>query len=174
MKRQDDSSEPDATTNSVRLFELLAHRGIDAETIEHPAAMTCADILEYSLPAPACKNLFLKDSRNKLWLLIALPETTVHLKKLAEKIDAPELRFAQAALLEETLGVKPGSVTLFGILNDTTKRVTVLIDKAIYEKERVGFHPFYNTATTFIKTADIDTFVKACGSPQKEIDFDEA
>ncbi len=54
------------------------------------------------------------------------------------------------------------------------KRVTVLIDRAIYGHKRVGFHPLYNTATTFIKTEDIDTFIQACGSPQKEIDFNEA
>ncbi len=120
MNRQDDPSEPDPTTPSA-LFELLAHRGIEAETFEHPAAMTCEDILKHSLPAPVCKNLFLKDSRNKLWLLIALPETTVHLKTLAKRIDAPELRFAKAELLKEVLGVEPGSVTLFGIVNDTAQ-----------------------------------------------------
>lgn len=174
MNRQDDQAEPERTANSARLFELLAHLNVAVETIEHPVAMTCADILACSLPAPACKNLFLKDSRNNLWLLVALPETTVHLKKLAKVIDAPELRFAHADLLREVLGVEPGSVTLFGILNDTGKRVTVLIDNAVYTKERVGFHPFYNTATTFIKTADINTFIQACGLPQKVIDFNEA
>ena len=156
-----------------QLFSQLDTLGIDSDTIEHIPVMTVKDTHGLSLPHAVCKNLFLKDRRKKLWLLIALPDTVVNLKKLAKKIDAPELRFAGPEQLYEVLGVKPGAVTLFGILNDTDHKVTVLIDNSIFDQERVGFHPFHHSATTFIPTKDILPFITACGSPHQEIDFHE-
>ena len=157
-----------------KLFDFLRLHTIAAETIEHAPARTVEDTKGLSLPHTVCKNLFLKDRRKKLWLLVALPDTKIQLKKLAKEIDAPELRFAQPELLKEVLGVEPGAVSLFGILNDTDKRVTILIDKRIFTYKTIGFHPYVHNKTTFIKTMDIYPFIKACGFSYKEIEFDEA
>ena len=168
-----DPPEPELMQTQEDLFEFLDTLDIVEETIEHIPVMTVKDTYALTLPDPVCKNLFLKDRRKNLWLLIALPDTVVNLKKLAKHLDAPELRFADADLLYKTLGVKPGAVSLFGIINDHAHKVTVLIDKAILKQERVGFHPFDHSATTFIRTQDIHPFITACGSPLKEIDCNE-
>ena len=155
-----------------KLFLLFEELDIESETIEHQPVMTVEDTKALSLPMPVCKNLFLKDRRKRLYLLIALPTTKIHLKSLAKKINAPELRFAEPALLK-VLDVEPGAVSLFGIMNDTENKVTVLLDAAILKKGNVGFHPFVHEATTFIKSTDIYPFLEACGAKTKEIDFEE-
>jgi Ala-tRNA(Pro) deacylase len=156
------------------LFKFLDAEGIAHQTIEHKAAKTIEDIESVALPGPACKNLFLKDSAKKFWLVVALPHTKISLKELGKKLNAPELRFAQADLLKKYLGCEPGAVSLFCILNDHDKNVTVLLDKSLLSEELVGFHPFRNTASTFINPRDCLRFLKAAAVPYKEINFDEA
>lgn len=168
-------SRSDWPISQQELFAFLDQLGIETETIEHAPAMTVQDTYGLKLPDPVCKNLFLKDRRKKLWLLIALPDTKIHLKKLAKHIDAPELRFTSPELLYETLGVRPGAVTLFALLNDTENKVTVLLDRDIFSKKRVGFHPYHHSATTFIRTDTIHPFIRACGSLYQEMKiYDEA
>jgi Ala-tRNA(Pro) deacylase len=162
-----------ASPAEVRLLSLFERLGIKTTTIEHPPALTVEDIKKVSLPGPACKNLFLKDSHHKLWLVCALPDTKIGLKELAKTLKAPELRFAQADLLMKHLGVEPGSVTLFALINDDPQSVSVVLDTSIFTQEQVGFHPLRNTATTMIAPKDIRRFIEACGKTPQEIDFSQ-
>lgn len=111
-----------------------------------------------------CKNLFLKDSKKRFWLIVALYDTQIKLKELSKTLQAPELRFADETFLMHYLGVKPGSVTPFGLINDAEHAITVVIDDALLKKARVGFHPLSNDATLFITPADLFKFIADCGN----------
>ena len=155
------------------LTEFFNKTGIVTETIEHAPVMRVDQMDELDLPVVACKNLFLKDRKKRFWLVSALPDTKINLKALAKKLEAPDLRFAQPELLRQHLGVDPGSVTLFAIINDPDHQVQVVIDKAIYTHDKVGFHPLRNDATTIINTQDIPTFLKQWGGTYQEVDFED-
>lgn len=159
--------------NEQHLFAFLASLGITVDTVEHEPAFTVDQLQVTTFPAPVCKNLFLKDRRKRLWLVIALTDTKINLKGLAKTLDAPELRFADVKLLKQHLGLAPGEVSLFGIINDQDKKVTVVIDTRIFLYERVGFHPLRNDATTFINTDDIKPFIEECSASYREINFYE-
>jgi Ala-tRNA(Pro) deacylase len=157
----------------MKLQEFFDTHHIKTETIEHKPVMTVQEMDELNLGVPACKNLFLKDSKKRFWLVSAMPDTAINLKQLGKTLNAAELRFAQADLLRQYLGVEPGSVTLYSLINDPNHQVAVVLDKAIYRHERVGFHPLRNTATTIIKTDDIPVFLKAWGGKVVEVSFYE-
>lgn len=149
-----------------KILEYLQQLGIPVTTYEHEAAFTCEAmerITAHLPPIEHCKNLFLKDKRKRYWLLSALYGTKVELKVLAKQLDAPDLRFARPDELEAVLGVKPGSVTLFALINDTEHRVNVLLDKNLMEKPTVGFHPLRNDMTTVIATQDVTKFLDSLG-----------
>ena len=156
----------------MTLTEFLTKYRISTETIEHAPVMSVEQMDKLKLPVKACKNLFLKDRKKRFWLVCALPTTKIDLKQLSQTLKALDLRFAKPELLREHLGVEPGSVTLFSIINDPEHYVNVVIDKAIYTRSRVGFHPLRNDATTIIATKDIPLFIKKWGSSYQEIDFD--
>jgi Ala-tRNA(Pro) deacylase len=122
------------------------------------------DIL-VALPAfGPCKSLFLKDKKNNLYLVVALFTTTVLLKALARMFASTDLHFAREEKLNEVLGVLPGSVTPFGLLNDAKHSVIVLLDKAILQHNLIGVHPLRNDATTLIAPNDLVKFIESCGN----------
>ena len=94
------------------------------------------------------KNLFLKDKKGALFLLSAIADSVIDLNKLNKTIGAARFSFGSAELLQEKLGVTPGSVTLFSIINDPSHAVTLLLDDALYTYDPVNFHPLRNDATT--------------------------
>lgn len=130
--------------------------------MRHPHVPTVEKMLEeVKFPdknVTFAKNLFLKDKKKKiLYLLIAKHDTNTDFKLLAKflKTGGSNIRGADADKLEEILKVKGGSVNLFSILNDSEKKVTLLMDQTLYEQELIGFHPMQNDATTAISKADI-------------------
>lgn len=148
------------------LFRRLAELGIAVTTVEHDAVFTVAEStqLHRELPGGHSKNLFLKDKKGRLYLVVALSSTQVDLKKVGKSVGASDrLSFGKAELLVEVLGVQPGSVTPFSLINDTERRVTVVLDADMMKHERLNFHPLENTATTNIARDDLVRFVKACG-----------
>ncbi len=147
----------------MTLHELFASAGITTETIEHASAYTVEQMDMLDLPVVAGKNLFLTDRKKRFWLVSAVPTTKINLKSLAKELNAPDLRFAKPELLKKYLGVEPGSVTLYSIVNDPEHVVTVVIDTALYTLERIGFHPLRNDATTIINTVDIPLLLKQWG-----------
>ena len=147
------------------LFAFLDGLGIQTETTEHAAVFTVEEAKAHrgELDGAHCKNLFLKDKKGQLWLVVADEDRAIDMKELRHKIGAHHLSFGKPDLLMEVLGVEPGSVTVLALINDTEQRVNVVIDAAIMEHEVLNCHPLVNTATTRIATQDVLAFARACG-----------
>lgn len=147
------------------LFARLEALGIETETREHAPVFTVeeARALRGEIPGGHCKNLFLKDDKGNIWLIVCLEETQVDLKAAPARIGSRRLSFGNPVLLKEVLGVEPGSVTPFGLINDTERRVNVVLEAAMMAHEVVNYHPLENTATTTIRPADLLRFIRACG-----------
>ena len=156
------------------LLAFLEGLGIAHATLDHPAVFRVGegDAFKADLPGGHSKNLFLKDAKDRLWLISALGETRIDLKRLHPVIGSARLSFGSAALMEETLGVTPGSVTAFALANDTGHRVTFVLDAALAESDPVNFHPLVNTATTGVSQADFRRFLAALGREPIVVDFE--
>lgn len=148
------------------LFAKLDELGIAADTHEHEAVFTVEQSrpVKQAIPGAHSKNLFLKDKKGRLFLVVARDETAIDLKRLHEQIGASgRLSFGSAELLREVLGVEPGSVTPFAAINDCDRRVTVVLDESLMASERVNFHPLRNTMTTGLAPPDLTAFLRATG-----------
>lgn len=147
------------------LFARLADLGIETRTVEHQPVFTVAESgdLERELSGAHTKNLFLKDDKGALFLVVAMSTTKVDLKSLSRTLGAGRFSFGKPELLLDTLGVTPGSVTAFAVVNDTQKRVNVVVDAALMKHETINCHPLENTATTNIARSDLLLFFRACG-----------
>jgi Ala-tRNA(Pro) deacylase len=161
MKTQDD------------LFALFGQLGIAHRTLEHPAVFRVGEgeEIKAALPGGHTKNLFLKDARGQLWLISALQDTKVDLKALPRTIGSAKLSFGSAELMAQTLGVAPGSVTAFGLINDLDHRVRFVLDAGLAASDPVNFHPLTNTATTAISQPDFRRFLAAIGVEALLVDF---
>lgn len=152
--------------------DLLTHLdalGIETATVEHPPLFTVEDsrALRGEIPGAHTKNLFLKCKKGQLWLITALEDAPIDLKSLHHKLGSGRLSFGNAELLGEVLGVTPGSVSTFGVINDTGNRVSVVLDEALMQCERINLHPLVNTATTAISLEGLISFLSSCGHPPK-------
>ena len=147
------------------LLAHLAELGIETETLDHPAVFTVSESsqLERQLPGGHTKNLFLKDKKGRLYLVVALGHARIDLRSLHKVLGCDRLSFGKPDLLLEVLGVAPGSVTPFALINDAAHRVTVILDADMMRYERLNYHPLSNTATTNIAREDLLTFIRACG-----------
>ena len=155
------------------LLRFLAAIGVDAETHDHPAVFTVGegDAIKAAIPGAHTKNLFLKDSRDQLWLISAEGHTAIDLKRLHAVIGSGRLSFARAELMEAILGVTPGAVTAFGLINDVDRRVRFVLDWSLAEADVVNFHPLTNTATTTVSGAGLRRFLSALGVVPLVVDF---
>jgi Ala-tRNA(Pro) deacylase len=151
------------------LFEHLDELGITTRTVEHEAVFTVAESerLERSLPGGHTKNLFLKDAKGRLFLVIAESHTAVDLKTLHKKLGCARLSFGKADLLMDVLGVPAGSVTALSLINDRENRVSVVIDSRLMRHDDINCHPLENTATTNIRRDDLLKFIRTCGHVPK-------
>lgn len=147
------------------LMKRLTGLGIATSTIEHQAVFTVAESaeVERALVGGKTKNLFFKDAKGVLWLVVAESHTRIDLKALPGIIGCGRLSFGKPDLLMEVLGVAPGSVTAFSLINDTGRRVNVVIDAALMRHDTVNAHPLVNTATSNIAREDLLRFIRACG-----------
>ncbi|MBM3542006.1 MAG: prolyl-tRNA synthetase associated domain-containing protein [Alphaproteobacteria bacterium] len=157
--------------------ELLARLdslGIAYVIHAHPPLYTVADskALRGELPGGHCKSLFLKGKRGELYLVVALEDRAVDLKRLRKALGAANLSFGSPELLHEVLGVKPGAVTPFGLANDTGRRVHVVLDKAMLAKSPLNYHPLTNDQTTAITPDGLLSFIAHCGHTPRILDFD--
>ena len=155
------------------LIAVLDQLGVEHTTIDHPAVFRVGEgeEIKAALPGAHTKNLFLKDGKGQLWLISAEGHTPIDLKRLPAVIGSARLSFGNAALMEETLGVTPGSVTAFGLINDAGHRVRFVLDRALAEAEIVNFHPLTNTATTGVSQAGFRKFLAALGVEPLVVDF---
>ena len=151
------------------LMDRLVGLGIATATVEHEAVFTVAEseALHRQIEGGHTKNLFLKDAKDKLWLVVAEAHTPIYLKALPKTIGSARLSFGKAELLMEVLGVAPGSVTALALVNDTAGRVSVVVDQRLMEYENINCHPLVNTATTSIGRDDLLRFMEACGHKPK-------
>lgn len=147
------------------LAARLRSLGIATTTIEHPPLFTVEEsrALRGEIPGAHCKSLFLKDHKGALWLVVALEDGAIDLKALPRMIGSGRLSFGNADLMMEVLGVTPGSVTPFAVINDHARRVTVVLDAGMMARDRLNYHPLVNTATTTIASADLAAFIRDCG-----------
>jgi len=159
-----------------QLLARLDVLGIETATHRHPPLFTVEESkrLRGALPGAHCKSLFLKDKKGSLWLLVALEDRQVDIKSLKPRLGArSSLSFGKPELLLEVLGVTPGSVTPFGLINDTALRVTVVLDKAMLGHDPLNYHPLTNEATTAIAAGDLLRFIEDCGHRMVVLDLDE-
>lgn len=155
------------------LFAYLDQLGLGHETRWHEATFTVEEgrDLKASMPGGHTKNLFMKDKDGVIVLISAHAESELKLNQLHKLIGTRRLSFASGELMVELLGVTPGSVTGFALMNDTGGKVRFVVDKALMAYETLNFHPLVNTGTTAISREDFRAFVKATGHEMTEVDF---
>jgi len=152
------------------LFAYLDSLGIAHQTVTHPPVFTVeeAQALRGKVSGGHTKNLFLRDKKGALYLVVAPEEARVELRSLHRVLGASgRFSFAAADLMREILGVEPGSVTPFAVVNDAGRRVTVVLDAALMAHDVLAFHPLVNTGTTTISRAGLLTFLAATGHPPR-------
>jgi Ala-tRNA(Pro) deacylase len=155
------------------LFALFEQLGIAHRTLEHPPVFRVGEGEEVKagLPGGHTKNLFLKDAKGQLWLISALQDTKVDLKRLPAVIGSAKLSFGSAERLQAALGVTPGSVTAFALVNDPEHRVRFVLDAGLAAADPVNFHPLANTATTAISQRDFRRLMDHLGVTPLIVDF---
>ncbi|MEM1287429.1 MAG: prolyl-tRNA synthetase associated domain-containing protein [Pseudomonadota bacterium] len=156
------------------LLDQLSQWEIETSTIDHEAVFTVeqSQALHREIEGVHTKNLFLKDKKGALFLVTADHETQVDLKGLHPKLGAGRLSFGSAERLMNHLGVTPGSVTAFALINDGAGEVRFILDKNLADAEIINCHPLENTATTSIKRADLSKFVENTGHSVEVVDLE--
>ena len=157
----------------IDLLAFLAGIGVEQTTQDHPAVFTVgeSDDIKRAIPGAHTKNLFLKDAKGQLWLISAEGGAAIDLKHLHTVIGAARLSFGKPEPMGETLGVTPGSVTAFGLINDTDRRVRFVLDRTLAEAALVNFHPLTNTATTTVSGEGLRRFLTALDITPLVVDF---
>jgi Ala-tRNA(Pro) deacylase len=147
------------------LFYRLAALGIATVTRDHAPVFTVeeARAMRGEIPGAHCKNLFLKDKNANLWLVVCLEDSRVDLKALPAAIGSGRLSFGKPELLRQVLGVDPGSVTPFALINAEPGSVNVVLQEAMMRHDLLNYHPLENSATTTISSVDLVKFINACG-----------
>ena len=156
------------------LLHYLESLGIMAATVDHPPVFTVdeAQTLRGAIAGAHSKNLFLKDKKGALFLVVAREDAVIDLKHLHGRIGASgRLSFGQPDLLMEKLGVEPGSVTPFGLMNDQPPSLRVILEQELVAADTVNFHPLTNTATTSLASADLLAFIRATGHEPEVVDL---
>jgi Ala-tRNA(Pro) deacylase len=150
--------------------------GIAYTTTKHRPVFTVDESrdLKASMPGGHSKNLFLKDKKGALFLLCALSDTQIDLNAVSKVVGSGRFSFGNAELLLQYLGVAPGSVTLFALINDSERKVQLILDEGFFAYDLVNFHPLSNDATTAISPADMLKFARDTGHEPIRLSFDAA
>lgn len=167
-------------TTKGEFLAWLDEKGIAHETRDHPALHTVEEAeahragwSEAEREGAFCKNLFLKDKKGRLFLVVTLERRELKLNRLSKPIGSARLSFGNPELLFEVLGVRPGSVTPFSLVNDREGRVTVVLDAPMLAHERLHYHPLENTATTGLSRQDFLDFLRETGHEPLILDLVE-
>lgn len=155
------------------LIAFFDAHGIDHATTDHEAVFRVGEGEEIKddIPGAHTKNLFLKDAKGRLWLISAQDDTQIDLKRLHTVIGSARLSFGSAELMEQALGVSPGSVTAFAMINGAGRGVTFVLDHRLAQADRVNFHPLVNTATTGVSRAGFAKFFQVLAVTPLVVDF---
>lgn len=155
---------------------LLAHLeelGIEARTFVHPPVFTVQEAkkLRGELPGAHTKNLFLRDKKGRMWLVVALEDRSVDLRAVAAALGHKRFSFGSEERLMRYLGVTPGAVTPFGVFNDVGRAVRVALDTGLRDHEVWNFHPLDNSMTTTLRGDDMVRFLEAVDHAPRWIDL---
>lgn len=174
-------SEPEAAgaaeaplpTSPEALLHRLDALGIAQRTVSHPPVFTVeeAKALRGELPGHHIKNLFLRNKKGRMWLVTCLEDREIDLKALGERLDAGRFSFGSADRLMTYLGVRPGAVTPFAVINDKAGAVTMVLDGGVMAGGPVNCHPLVNTMTTALASADLLRFLEAERHAPLMLDF---
>jgi len=154
-------------TGDKRVYEVLEQTGIPYEYHEHPEANTIEEAMKYwqGLDSTFCKNLFFRNHKgNRHYLVILRHDRAFDIHSLEKKLKQGKLTFASAQRMERYLGLKPGSVSPFGLVNDSEHHVYLFIDESLRQAERLAFHPNDSRSTLIISQPDFERFLRHCGN----------
>lgn len=156
---------PPPEAREAALYERFRALGIAWTTYAHAPVFTVdeAAALYDSQPGGHTKNLFLKDKKDGLWLVTLRDDLRVDLNALAKTLGSPRFSFGAAELLIATLGIEPGSVTPFAVVNDAERNVRLVLDAGMLALAPLNFHPLRNDRTTAVTAEDLLKFVRATG-----------
>jgi Ala-tRNA(Pro) deacylase len=164
----------DTMQDMKKLFDLFEALHIDYTLHEHPPVFTVEEANRHwgTLPGAHCKNLFLRNRKGtRHYLVVVISSTNPDLKSLTGDLGEDRLSFASPERLMKHLGLTPGSVSPFGLINDTGREVVVVLDKELENHERVNFHPNVNTATVGLSYADFKKFLNWQGNERRILPF---
>jgi Ala-tRNA(Pro) deacylase len=156
-----------------QLLDRLAQLGIDHKTVEHEAVFTVEQAKQHRgvLPGHHIKNLFLRNKKEEMWLVVALEDRAIDLKQLGEVLGAGRLSFGSPERLRTWLGVEPGSVTPFSVINDAQRKVHLVLDAGLREGGPINAHPLTNTMTSAISLPDLLRFFEVTGHVPRWLDL---
>jgi Ala-tRNA(Pro) deacylase len=156
------------------IYEFLDNGDIEYERHDHAPVFTVEDVhrLTPDLPGAKTKNLFLRDKKGNRHFLVVVPaDRRINLKALPEVLETSKISFGSPDRLMDHLGITPGSVSLFAIINDQKNRVEVIIDESLWASDAFQFHPLINTSTLIISRDSIKKFLAATGHEVKILDI---
>jgi Ala-tRNA(Pro) deacylase len=155
------------------LFAFLERIGVGWSTVLHPPVFTVADghEIKADIAGGHSKNLFMKDKKGALVLVSAWQGSVLPLNRLHREIGVQRLSFTDADLLWRALGVTPGSVTAFALLNDSSRQVRFVLDAALAAHGIMNFHPLRCDMTTSISVSDFNRFIAETGHVAQIVDF---
>jgi Ala-tRNA(Pro) deacylase len=167
---------PSPEVREQTLYERLSTLGIGWTKYEHVPVFTVeeAAVVNASQPGGHTKNLFLKDKKGGLWLVVLRDDFRLDLNALSKQIGAPRFSFGSGELLMATLGIPPGSVTPFALMNDPEHNVRVVLDEAMLRMDPINFHPLRNDRTIAITAADLLKFLADGGHVPQIVALPEA
>lgn len=157
-----------------KVFNVLQDLNIDYDLHEHPPTPTIEEAIKYwgEMDATHCKNLFFRNHKgNKHYLVIFEHTQQLAIKDLEQKLKQGKLSFASEKRMSKYLGVKPGSVSLFGLINDTENHVYVFFDKNLLQSDFLSFHPNDNTASLKISQEDFRKFIDWKGNQHEFLEL---
>jgi Ala-tRNA(Pro) deacylase len=159
----DTETETPLPTSPAALHARLDALGIAFRCVEHPPVFTVeeAKALRGELPGAHIKNLFLRNKKGRMWLVTCLEDREVDLKALGERLEAGRFSFGSAERLMTYLGVRPGAVTPFAVINDSAREVTMVLDSGLLGEGPVNCHPLENTMTRALAPEDLRRFLEA-------------
>jgi Ala-tRNA(Pro) deacylase len=168
-------NETTLPTTPQQLLDRLSALGIEHHTVEHPPLFTVeqSKVLRGDQPGVHIKNLFLRDRRETMFLVVAQQDRRVDLKALGERLGVGKLSFGSAERLMKYLGVLPGAVTPLSVINDTQGRVAICLDRTILQGGKIHCHPLVNTMTTTLQADDLLHFLRDTGHEPRLIDIPE-
>lgn len=164
----------DTKAGQAELYALFRQHGIAYTHNTHPPLHTVEESRELrgDLPGAHVKNMFLKDKKDRLWLVTCLEHRKIRIRDLEKQVGAAKASFGKPELLWEALGIRPGAVSPFGLINDTGHRVQPILDRQMLDVDPINAHPLHNEATTTLGAADFRRFFEITGHQPLVIDFD--